>query len=252
MSKFITNPNLPQSKVETIICGSKNKILTNYTKYFNIEIIESDLNNTVDSRVADHTDISVHHLGKNKILLDYTQKSLEQILISLGMNVTVCGNQNDKLRVYPEDCSLNCARINDALFGKKISIEQNLLNYAMQNQINLINVNQGYTKCSMLIVNENSFITDDESIYAKGLQNGFNCLIVSKGNVKLSGFDYGFIGGCGGLIDKNHLIFFGDITAHNDYHEINKFLQNANCKFDYLKDYPLTDIGGFVPILEKT
>lgn len=250
MSEFVKKPNLPQKKVKTIICGSKNKILTNYTKSFGIKIISSDLNNSVDKRIAEHTDISVFHLGQNKILLDYTQEELKPKLEAIGMEVILCGEKTESVRIYPRDCSLNCTMLGDALFAKKISIERKIPEFCDKTDIKLINVNQGYTKCSMLVIDENSFITDDESIYSKGLSNGFDCIKISKGSVKLGGFDYGFIGGCGGPIDKKHLLFFGDITRHSDFDLIKSFLTYKNCTFDYLNDYPLCDIGGFVPVIE--
>lgn len=251
MNNFLTKTNLPQNKVKVVICGSKDKEILNYTKSFGIDIIESVSNDAVDCRIADHTDLSVFHLGQREILIDYTQRSIFRALTELGMNVTVCGEESEQIRKYPEDCSLNCVILGDRLFGKKISIEQKILDFAENHNFKIVDVNQGYTKCSALIINENAFITDDESIYKKGITEGFDCIKISKGSVKLSGFDYGFIGGCGGLIDKNRLIFFGDITDHSDYDMIKNFLNKHSCRFEYLKDYPLTDIGGFVPIIEE-
>ncbi len=252
MNKFLTNPNLPQNKVKLIICGSTDKAILNYIKSFGIEIIETVPNDTVDFRIANHTDLSVFHPGQNKILIDYTQTALYDKLNELGMNVTICGTENAKIRKYPEDCSFNCVILGNRLLGKKNSIERKILDFADNHNIKLVDVNQGYTKCSTLIVNENAFITDDESIYKKGIICGYDCIKISKGSVNLSGFDYGFIGGCGGLIDNNHLIFFGDITGHSDYDIIKTFLSKHNCRFEYLKDYPLIDIGGFVPLIEES
>ncbi len=251
MIQFVKSPNIPNRKVKTVICGTTDEILLNYTKSFGIEIIQSKINNSVDSRIAEHTDLSVHHLGNNEILIDYSQKELKEHLEQIGMKVTVCGNSQNKIKTYPEDCALNCARLGNRMFANKNSIEQNLVNYINSNEIELIYVKQGYSKCSILIIDEDTFITDDESIFKQGLINSFNCIKINKGSVKLNGFDYGFIGGCGGLIDKKHLIFFGDITKHTNYEQIKVFLKDNSCKFDYLKDYPLTDIGGFIPLTEE-
>ena len=56
----------------------------------------------------------------------------------------------------------------------------------------------------------------------------------------------------GALIEKDHLLFFGDITKHKSFDEIQNFLRNEGCRFSFLKGYPLTDIGGLVLLEEKT
>jgi hypothetical protein len=106
-----------------------------------------------------------------------------------------------------------------------------VLEYAQANQLNVINVNQGYTKCSICVVNENAIITDDESIFAAA-GNFFNdTLFVSKGSIRLNGYDYGFIGGASAVY-KDNVFFFGDLKMHSQGNEISEF-----CK-----------LNGFFPI----
>ena len=63
--------------------------------------------------------------------------------------------------------------------------------------------------------------------------------------------NYGFIGGCCGLIDKDLMLFNGNLKSHRNYNEINSFLSNYKIKVLSVGDYPLTDIGGILPLLEK-
>jgi hypothetical protein len=66
----------------------------------------------------------------------------------------------------------------------------------MKKNFNIIDVKQGYTKCSVLPVSNNAFITDDISIYNQCVSFGIDVLYVGKGDVSLPGYNYGFIGGC--------------------------------------------------------
>lgn len=75
--------------------------------------------------------------------------------------------------------------------------------------------------------------------------------MLSKGQIKLSGYSYGFIGGCCGFIDKSTLVFTGKIDSHTDSKKIKKFLDKYNVNALELTKNCLTDIGGIIPILEE-
>ncbi|MCM1509025.1 MAG: hypothetical protein NC177_18095 [Ruminococcus flavefaciens] len=248
MTQFIKNPNLPQSRVKKLLCGKLDNRLKMFINSFGIDIIEIIPNKKVDSRIANHADISIHHIGGNEILIDESQQNLSEQLKSLGMYVYLTDSVHSD---YPNDCSLNFARINERAIGKIDIIDHSLLKLLENYKVKLINAKQGYSKCSVCIINQNALITDDKSIYRTACRFDIDCLLINKGDVRLDGFDYGFIGGASGLIDKNHLIFFGDITKHTDYDKIKAFLDKHSCKASYLKNYPLTDVGGIVPIIEE-
>jgi len=76
-------------------------------------------------------------------------------------------------------------------------------------------------------------------------------LLIEKGSVHINKYDYGFIGGCCGLIDKNTLLFNGDLLLHSDFDKIKKFLYDNNVNFIDIKGKRLTDIGSIIPITEK-
>ena len=69
--------------------------------------------------------------------------------------------------------------------------------------------------------------------------------------MKIDKYDYGFIGGCCGLINKNVLLFNGDLSLHSDFDKIKKFLYDNNVNYIDIKGKPLTDIGSIIPIMEK-
>lgn len=115
----------------------------------------------------------------------------------------------------------------------------------------LIDVPQGYTRCCCLPVDDNSFITSDEGIAKALVSTSAEVLLIEKGSIALPGFDYGFIGGCGGhlLIDgKKTIIFNGDLSAHPDYHKMANFIHERNIDIIYFEDYPLTDIGSILAL----
>lgn len=149
---------------------------------------------------------------------------------------------------YPDNVLLNCLFLGNKLYGKLSAIDETVLDYCAEQKIELVNVNQGYTRCSTLVVNEKAVITADPSIEKTMKQNGVEVLRISPGQIKLDGFNYGFIGGCSGRIEKT-IFFFGNIDIHSDYNQIKRFITNHNSILEVLcPKLPLTDIGGIVCI----
>ncbi len=147
---------------------------------------------------------------------------------------------------YPENILLNCLFINNTLYGRLDSTDKSIINYCRKNNIKLVNVNQGYTRCSTLAINNKAAITADKSIEKALKDNGAEVLLIKPGFIKLDGFDYGFIGGAS-FCDINKVFFFGNIEQHPDYDKIRQFCVYFNSDIEVLcKEMPLTDIGGVV------
>lgn len=246
MTEFIKSPNLPQRKVKKIICGTKDDKILSFFKSEGIDVVEILENNLIDHSVSLHADMAAVHLGENKLLIDQNQTSLYEKLVQLGADVrfadkTVSGN-------YPYDIGLNFALFGDFAVGNFRYADITLKN-EISDKVK-IEVKQGYSKCSILVIGENAIITDDESIYAKTVLNGIDTLLISKGDIMLSGHEYGFIGGASGKISKETIVFFGDIKKHSDFEKITQFILAHNCNFVCTDDGFLRDIGGFISFKE--
>ena len=195
------------------------RITSNMKKSLNryqIDIIESPMcSNTYDA-IKYHPDISVCKLDNNNIIVapnvyDY----YKEVLDKYHFNV-IKGNSTIKLK-YP-----NNVQYNVCIFGKYAIhnfnyTDEYILDYLNRNNFTKINVKQGYSKCSICIVDDNSIITSDVGIYNAVKKYDIDCLLIEKGYIDLFELDYGFIGGCSGLISTDVLAFFGDITKHPDY-----------------------------------
>jgi hypothetical protein len=147
---------------------------------------------------------------------------------------------------YPENILLNCLFLNNTLYGKLDSTDDSVIHYCRNNNIKLVNVNQGYTRCSTLAINNKAAITADKSIEKALKNNGVEVLLIEPGYIKLDGFDYGFIGGAS-FCDNNKVFFFGNIEMHPDHSKISEFIYDHNSDLEVLcQDMTITDIGGAV------
>lgn len=244
--KYVEKPNLPQSRVGAVAISCTAREAIQYLNNNGIKTIEIPSDNRLPLPVNTHADLQILHVGKN-------------VIFSQSEHLCIGESEQDfEIRkiselpgdLYPHDVRLNCAIIGDKIICNKNTISSDVLNFAESEGFTVISTNQGYSKCSICIVNENAIITDDKSIFTAA-QNFLNdVLFISKGSIRLDGYDYGFIGGCCGKIDKNILAFNGAIESHKDYKEITDFLIKHNIECVELKHDRLTDIGGIIPLIE--
>ena len=120
-----------------------------------------------------------------------------------------------------------------------------MLEFLESQNVESLNVNQGYSKCSTLIVDENSIITPDDSIHGAAEKSGINSLKISTGHVVLPGYDYGFIGGASGMID-NKVLLTGDFSHHPDYRKIMKYIEEAGKEVIVLSKEAIIDLGSIL------
>jgi len=194
-----------------------------------------------------HPDTFCFNLEKNKwIFFEEVYKINKDIIDSLDINVII--TQNPASCEYPYDIGLNAAMFGNNLVCNVKYTHSKIIEYADSTEKNIIDVKQGYAKCSVCIVDENSIITSDESIYKKASNNNINVLLIEKGHIDLNGYNYGFIGGCSGLINQNKLAFTGNIKEHPNYKEIKDFCSNRGVGIISLSSQKLYDYGSLLCI----
>jgi hypothetical protein len=220
----IKNTNLPNSRVLCAAIGDypELKALLNNLK---IDTITLSQCNSLPKPVCLHADMLCCHLGSEKILLEKSQTSAAKRLTEYGFAPEFIRDEISDS--YPLDVPLNAALFGKNLIANLKLISNEILQYAENNKFRIIDVRQGYSKCSLCVVNENAVITDDISIKKACDGNLIDALFVEKGSIRLCGHSYGFIGGCSGLIDKDCLAFYGDINRHTDSVKIKAFLEKT-------------------------
>lgn len=206
----------------------------------NISPILCPKSTNVYDAINGHPDIQINILNENELILNKDiDLNFSKKLLELGFNVHLTHSSlSDK---YPYNISLNAVNLGNYFIHKLDYTDKNLLKF--NNKKILVNTRQGYTKCSTAIVSDNAIITSDKSIIKSLKNTSIDYLYISHGNILLPGLDYGFIGGCCGLLDKNTLAFFGDLSYHPDYNIIIEFLNKHKVKPIYLKKGPLIDRG---------
>ncbi len=243
----LEKPNLPQGKVTSVAISEKASLkLLNKLNNLCIETIKISDNPEIDI-IGHHADISILNIAKNELIISDSQKENIVNFLTKGYRLkTIPGVKSP----YPYDCKLNCAIIGEKVICNPATVPDEIISLFHLYNYKIINVKQGYSKCSVCVVSDSAIITDDESIYYSCSKNGMDTLLVNKGSIKLTGYNYGFIGGCTGLIDNNKLLFNGDINFHKNCNDILDFINRHGVEPVIIKDEPLTDIGSIIPLCE--
>ena len=118
--------------------------------------------------------------------------------------------------------------------------------------MDIISVKQGYAKCSVLAVCNDAIITADRGIAKAAESHEIEVLLIQQGGIYIKGYDTGFIGGCGGMIESKILGTSGSMKLLKDYDNIKDFLRNRNIYIENLGGKELCDIGGILPLCEET
>ncbi len=238
-------PNLPDKMIKKAVvsCDVSNEILHNLQK-LEIEpvILTGKLN--CDDAVKNHPDLYISHIDRELILFAENNCSIAGEL----NNYKVCNFENREKYNYPFDAMMNCVALGNRLIGNISILHREIVDYAEKRGYELINVNQGYTKCNICVVNENSIITEDTGIYNALIKFGMNVLLLEKNFVQIKKYKYGFIGGASGKISSDKLAFAGNIKLHPEYDKIFRFLYNNEVEAISLGEAPLFDYGSILPI----
>ena len=203
----------------------------------------TSLYNAIDG----HVDIQLAILDKCKkevIIHKNMDKNFKNLLISKGIKIheTACSLNS----TYPNNIILNALILKNYFIHNLKFTDSELIK--SQNFKKLVNVNQGYTKCSCLPLNEKAIITSDMGIYNTLSKEGFDILLLPPGDIDLPGLDYGFIGGTGGMISETTMAFFGSLDHYLYGESVKNFLSKYNITPLYLKNDKLTDRGSILTL----
>ena len=250
MENFVLVPNLPVSNVSLAVVDGRisNEIEQELIKN-NIRLIKTEKIDGLDNAISFHPDMMMHHLGgKDIIVAKNISQKIVYALEDEGFNV-ICG-RCDACGSYPYDVCYNVARIGNAAFCNMKYTDEVLLENLYKRNIKIIDVKQGYSKCSICVVSFKSAVTSDRGLHNILNNNGIETLLITPGSIKLFDYNYGFIGGSSGFISKDTMAFFGNIANHPDYISINSFLIKNGKKLKNLGKNILWDFGTLLPLKE--
>ena len=159
-------------------------------------------------------------------------------------------------RKYPDTVPYNAVGIGDTLIHNLKHTDPTILSLYE----NHIQVNQGYTRCNLVALNGNSFITSIPDNRQQTTDNRLcpseshvetygrtSILYIDPKQIKLEGHDHGFFPGCCGVW-KNNLIVCGSTKYLKEKEALDKFLKDNDFNLIELYDGELVDVGSIFSV----
>lgn len=198
---------------------------------------------TYDS-ISGHPDIFLTKVGNRLIVAPNLPKKYKKLLQTKNIDFT-----EGELPVgdkYPESSRYNVVATEKFLFHNFRYTDSSITDAAGNRD--LVHINQGYARCSLLPLGEKHFITSDRGI-AKVLDcvPGIETLLVDPEGIPLEGHRHGFIGGTAG-IDGSRLFFSGNLDHYGDGEKIREFVDPLGIEIIELHNGPLFDGGSILVI----
>ena len=209
-----------------------------------IDVIPLNAYKCLDSPVASHADMLFCVLDKTVFCYeDYVKENnLYEILVNEGYDIVFVAKECQC--EYPNDISLNALVMGKTIFSATNHTAKEILNYANENGYKTVNIKQGYSACSTLVIDENHAVTSDKGIYKALLEENKHALLIDNKDITLPGYNCGFIGGASGVINHN-VVVFGDVSTLCDYDAILEFLRPLEKNIISISQGRVYDFGGF-------
>ncbi len=205
--------------------------------------------------ISSHPDIQVCPISENDLVVcpesyDYISNQIKVVSNNQEdpKNINIIKGYNNLSRRYPGDVRYNLCVMGDKAVHNFGFTDEILKREIQSRDYKLIDVKQGYSNCSIAVVDENSCITSDKGICKELIKHGIDVLLIDEGFIKLEGMDSGFIGGAGGRLSDDEYFFFGNIKTHPNYEPIRKFIESRGMRLVYTEDEELEDLGSLLSL----
>ncbi len=189
-----------------------------------------------------HPDLQVFVLGRTV----YCHRNIDAgFLKSLGSlaDTVICPTELGP--EYPADCSFNIALAGNFAFHRADITDPVVRSALDEASVRMLDVRQGYSKCSTVIVSKSAIITADAGIHRRAEENRLSSLLVVPGHVCLPGYEHGFLGGASGSTEDT-VFFTGPLDSHPDRDAIIAFIMQSGKKAVFLSRGPLVDLGSIL------
>lgn len=222
-----------------------------------IEIKQSD---KVYQEISSHVDIFVCKTERNIIVepnkFKYIKDKLENEKSQFSNEDKRILSGNEEINAkYPYDIKYNVCIIGRKALHNFEYTDSKLKTELIKQGYELINTTQGYTNCSIAVIDNNSAIVTDKGLYKILQKHNINVLHLEyEPDIKLlNSTEYsnrkGFIGGAiSRLGDK--IIVFGDLNKIDENGKIRKFIEQSEFEIIDFKGLDVIDYGGIVEMDE--
>ncbi len=250
-----------------------------YLEYINRMGYRYILNKGIDSlyeEISSHTDICFCKIGDTVIAEKTIYNNLEE---NIKKKYNIVEGSTILQSTYPYDIAYNVFTTSNIAIHNFKYTDSHVLDLLQKNGYTKININQGYTNCSISYIDEETIVTSDKIIADKLVKLHFEVLYIPNEciDIKLinkkdkyieernkedknkkdnKNYEYskmsGFIGGATTRIDDKYIVF-GDIrNIGKEYADkLVNMLKKRNIELIDFKGQDIVDYGGVIQIEKR-
>lgn len=219
-------------------------------KNLGYELIEIKKSINVYPEISSHVDIFACKV-KDKIIVEKSAYKMLKNKLNNDENILISGKTMISYD-YPNDIKYNVCIVGNKAIHNFKHTDSKITQELEKNNFEIINVKQGYSNCSIAVIDEKSIILSDRGLYNNLKNSGLDILFLDYiPDIKL--FDEngeysqknGFIGGAISKIGDN-IVVFGDLDKIDYYCNIRKFIESKNLKIIDFEGLDVVDYGGVI------
>lgn len=213
-------------------------------KELGYKLLEIKENKNLYPEISSHVDILACKVGE-KIVVEPTQYANFQEYENF------IKGQEIVLKKYPLDIKYNVCIIGKKAIHNFQNTDSKLKELLINDGYELINTTQGYTNCSIAVIDDNSAIVSDQGLYKILKFHGIEVLLVNNNlDIKLFNSNKysdkkGFIGGCISSLGES-IIVFGDLNKIDADGRIREFITSKNLNIIEFEGLDVIDYGGII------
>ena len=208
----------------------------NLLKYGKLVLLETS--GITEESISGHPDIFFCKTPEKLIIAPNTPIIYKNNLLKNNIPF-VEGKQNVGAE-YPSAARYNVVITENCLIHRTDITDLSILEQC--ENLKKINVKQGFTRCSLLPLKNNYFITSDEGIHRTLIEQEYNSLYVIPNDILLNGHKYGFFGGVCGVYE-NKIFILGSFNYFSEGEKVKLFTNKLGYEIIELYDGPLFDGG---------
>jgi hypothetical protein len=250
LERFVQKPNLPYGRVSlAVVDGRIPKDMEDNLITHGIRLIKTKKTGELYNAISYHPDIVLHHLGENEIVVaPNIDNSIVYKLEEEGFKIII--GSREVQGKYPLDVPYNVASFGEFVVCNVKYTDEILLQKFHEKGKKIINIKQGYAKCSICVVSDDAVITSDRGIHNILIENNINSLFITPAHIDLFEMSYGFIGGASGKLSQEEIAFYGNLELHPDNNAMQKFLEKFGATSVNLSKNKMLDLGTLIPLKE--
>lgn len=155
-------------------------------------------------------------------------------------------------KTYPEDVKYNVCQVGKHVIHNFKYTEPKIIEFIEKQNLQKIQIAQGYSNCSIAVISENAVIVSDKAIAETLTKHKIDVLCLdSLPDIKLLNEKHeysqmkGFIGGAMARVEDKMMVF-GDLRKIDKHNKIREFIRKYNLEIVDFPGLDVMDYGGIM------